>query len=113
MFRGWTKRITEVLKDTVVIKEKEAEEEKKGLLEYIWDHLPTAKLSGHTYVKFNEGLGKITGRENSISEISIDAESELTLANYTFLYSSNCSNCSKHNDLDFKTTQRNWHIERL
>ncbi len=85
-FRKWEKKILELHKEVVVTKEKEVEEEKKVLLEYVWEHLPPVKLSGNTYVRFNENLGKIPGRDNAFGGLAVECDPGLVLSDYTFLY---------------------------
>jgi len=85
MLRDWEKRILERKTRTGVTILQEAEEKKQGLIERIWEELPPAKLSGNTYVKFNENLGKPIGRDNPIDELSLNIENKLDLADYKFL----------------------------
>ncbi len=84
--REWERKLIELTKATASTKRIEADLEKKGLLEKMWEKLPPAKLSGNTYVKWNEALPKLLGKDNPNTEWDFDAEPGITLDNYKFLY---------------------------
>jgi hypothetical protein len=85
MFREWESKIHEIKKTTADLAKEQAEEKKKGLIEQMWESLPPMKLSGSSYVKFNENLEKHCGRENPIDRLSLNVESKLDLSQYKFL----------------------------
>lgn len=73
--------------ETATTIQKQAEEKKQGLIEQMWETLPAAKLSGATYLNFNENLVKALGRDNPIAKLGLNIEKkeELDWANYKFL----------------------------
>ena len=66
-------------------KSKEAEERKKGLLEHVWEGLAAPKLSGHTYVKWNDSIERLPGKDNRTDEWALNADPASTLSSYKFL----------------------------
>ena len=85
LFKKWKEKMNQICQKNNATKSKEAEERKKGLLEHVWEGLAAPKLSGHTYVKWNDSIERLPGKDNRTDEWALNADPASTLSSYKFL----------------------------